>query len=158
MLFGIEDTQPELYAPRSRENVEFDKFNSYEKIVKIFINTFQKFLKQRQSFCDSIVYGLMYKIMEERELKTKEKVKLEKEKAREILGKNLYAELLEIKDEVQLDKTFFGYYNRSFIVNEVLSNHKFFLKDFERRDKFRFLIKKKLLEKMELQEIFLAES
>ena len=158
MLFGIEDTQPELYAPRSRENVEFDKFNSYEKIVKIFINAFQKFLKQRQSFCDSIVYGLMYKIMEERELKNKEKVKLEKEKAREILGKNLYAELLEIKDEVQLDKTFFGYYNRSFIVNEVLSNHKFFLKDFERRDKFRFLIKKKLLEKMELQEIFLAES
>ena len=96
--------------------------------------------------------------MEERVLKTKEKVKLEKEKAREILGKNLYVELLEIKDEVQLDKTLFGYYNRSFLVNEVLSNHKFFLKDFERRDKFRFLIKKKLLEKMELQEIFLAQS
>ena len=94
--------------------------------------------------------------MEERELKTKEKVQLEKEKAREIVGKNLYAELLEIKDEAQLGKTLFGYYNRSFLVNEVLSNHKFFLKDFERRDKF--LIKKKLLEKMELQEIFLAQS
>ena len=43
MLFGTEDTQPELYAPRSRENVKFDKFNSYEKIVKIFMNTLQKF-------------------------------------------------------------------------------------------------------------------
>ena len=154
MLFGTEDTQPELYAPRSRENVEFDKFNSYEKIVKIFMNTFQKLLKQRQSFCDSIVYGLMYKTMEERELKTKEKVKLEKERAREILGKNLYAELLEIKDEVQLDKTLFGYYNRSFLVNEVLSNHKFFLEDFERRDKFRFLIKKSCWKKWSYKKSF----
>ena len=96
--------------------------------------------------------------MEKKEVKTKEKVKLEKEKAREILGKNLYAELLEIKDEIQPDKTLFGCYSRCFLANEVLSNHKFFLKVFERRDKFRFLLKKNLLEKMELQEIFLAQS
>ena len=34
MLFGNEDTQPELYDPEVRENVEFDKFDGFEKSVK----------------------------------------------------------------------------------------------------------------------------
>lgn len=34
MFFGIEDTQPELYDPENRDNVEFDKFKGFEKSVK----------------------------------------------------------------------------------------------------------------------------
>ena len=60
----------------------------------------------------------------------------------EVLGKDLYGELMEIKDDIQLDKTFFRYFDKCFVANEVLSKHNFFLKFFERRDKFRFLIKK----------------
>ena len=70
---------------------------------------------------------------------------LEKNKVNDVLGKDFYEELLEIKDDIQLDKTLFGFFNRCFLANKVLAKHNFFLKFFERRDKFRFLIKKKSL-------------
>lgn len=54
----------------------------------------------------------------------------------EVLGENFYNELLDIKDKIKLDRTLFGYYDRCFIVNEVLSNHNFLIKFFKRRDKF----------------------
>ena len=74
-------------------------------------------------------------------------IKPEKIKAREILGKDLYEDILEIKDKIQLDKTLFGFFNRCSKVNEVLSKYNFFLKFFERRDKYRFLIQKKVKRK-----------
>ena len=38
MFFGSEGMQTELFAPENRENVEFDKFEGYEKSVKKFMN------------------------------------------------------------------------------------------------------------------------
>ena len=67
-----------------------------------------------------------------------------KNKAKEVIGNEFYLELFEIKDDIKLDKTLFGYFNKCFIVDEVLAKHNFFLKFFKRRDKFRFLIKKRL--------------
>ena len=69
---------------------------------------------------------------------------LEKNKASDPLGNDFYEELLEIEDDIQLDKALFGFFDRCFLVNKVLAKHSFFLKFFERRDKFRFLIKKGL--------------
>ena len=52
----------------------------------------------------------MCKITEENKwLITKGRVRLEKEKVREVLGKELYGELMEIKDDIQLSKTLFGF-------------------------------------------------
>ena len=52
----------------------------------------------------------MCKITEENKwLITKGRVTLEKEKVREVLGKDLYGELMEIKDDTQLNKTLFGF-------------------------------------------------
>ena len=56
---------------------------------------------------------------------------LKKYKIAEVLGPNFYNELLEIKDEIKLDKTIFRYFDTCFKVNDVLSNHNFFLKFFE---------------------------
>ena len=69
---------------------------------------------------------------------------LEKDKASDVLAKNFYRELLEIKDDIQLDKILFGFFDRCFLVNKVLAGYNFFLKFFDRRDKFRFLIKNRL--------------
>ena len=77
--------------------------------------------------------------------KSEEKV-LEKSKAKEVLGVGFYNELLEIKDDAKLDRTIFGYFDTCSKVNEVLSNHNFFLKFIKRRDVLRFLIQKKLKE------------
>ena len=51
---------------------------------------------------------------------------LEKGKANDVLGKGFYEELLEIKDDIQLDKTLFGFFDRCFLVNKVLAKYFFF--------------------------------
>ena len=72
----------------------------------------------------------------------------EQNRITEVLGENLYNELLGIKDKIKLGRTLFGYYDRCFIANEILARHNFFIKFSERRGKFRFFIKSKLLVKM----------
>ena len=135
-FYGTHDTQPELYAPENRESIKFDNFVEYEKNVKKFKETLKIFDDSDSPFFDSIIYGLMFYLTEGKNI--------DKNKAKEVIGNEFYLELLEIKDDIKLDKMLFGYFNRCFMVNEVLAKHNFFLKPFERRDKFRFLIKKKL--------------
>ena len=55
-----------------------------------------------------------------------------------------YNDLPKIKDDIKLDRTVFGYFDRCSQANEILSKHNFLLKFFERRDMFRFLIQKKV--------------
>ena len=79
---------------------------------------------------------------------------LQKVKIAEVLSSDFYNELIEIKDEIKLDRTTFGYFNQCFKVNDVSSNHNFFLKFFERRDVFRFLMQKKVQGKSQLTSNF----
>ena len=37
-----------------------------------------------------------------------------KDKVKDVLGSDFYNDLLEIKDEIKLDKTIFGYFDRCF--------------------------------------------
>ena len=99
MFFGPEDMQPELFAPENREDVEFDKFDGFEESVKKFKDTLQNFENTNNPFFDSIVYGVMFRI-------TEGKVALEKNIANNILRKGFYEGLVEVKDGIQLDKTF----------------------------------------------------
>ena len=141
-FFGIEDTQPELYNPMNREFVTFDKFRRFESSVQKFKKTLKNFKNSDNSFSDAVIYGIIF-------YKTDGKIP-EKGKTAEVLGSYFYNELLEIKDEVKLDRTIFGYFDTCFKVNHVISNHNFFLKFFERRDVFRFLIQKKVQGKNQL--------
>ena len=56
---------------------------------------------------------------------------IDKGKSKEIIDDRFYNELLEIKDDILLDKTIFGFFDRCFLVNEVLSKHNFFLEFYE---------------------------
>lgn len=51
---------------------------------------------------------------------------IDKGKAKEIIDDRFYNQLLEIKYDILLDKTIFGFFDRCFLVNEVLSKHNFF--------------------------------
>ena len=62
----------------------------------------------------------------------------------ETIGNDFYNDLLEINDDIKLDRSIFGFFDRCFRANQVLAKHNFFLKFFERRDEFRFQIKKKV--------------
>ena len=74
---------------------------------------------------------------------TKRKI-LDKDEMKDVLGNDFYNDLIEIKNDTQLDRTIFGYFYRCFPVNTVLAKYNFFLKFFERIDIYRFQIKKKL--------------
>ena len=65
-------------------------------------------------------------------------------KIQETIGNDFYNDLLEIKDDIKLDRSIFGFFDRCFRANQVLAKHNFFLKFCERRDDFRFQIKKKV--------------
>ena len=69
---------------------------------------------------------------------------LNKNDAQKVLVDDLYFDLLEIEPEALLDKTLFGFFERCYTINKVLTKYGYFLKFFERRNVYRFLIKKKL--------------
>ena len=60
--------------------------------------------------------------------KAEGKEKLLLEKVKDILGRKLYNELSEIKEEKKLDRTVFGFFNKCFLMNQFLSKHGYFLK------------------------------
>ena len=106
MFFGTVDAQPELYAPENRERVEFDKFEGFEKSVKKYKGRLQNFENTDNPFFDSKIYGVKFRISKRKDL--------EKNKAKNAIGKDFCEELLEIKDDIELDKTLFGFFNRCF--------------------------------------------
>ena len=99
----------------------------------------KKFENSDNPFFDSIVYGVMYHKIEGKIL--------DKDKKKDVLKNDFYNILIETKNDTQLDRTIFGYFDRCFLVNKVLAKYNFFLKFFEQRDINRYQIKKKVLGK-----------
>ena len=58
--------------------------------------------------------------------KTHRKGKPERERAKEVLGEKFYEELFEIKEEIKLDRTAFGFFNKCFLVNQPISKYGYF--------------------------------
>ena len=56
--------------------------------------------------------------------------KLDLKNAQKILGDDLYFALIETEPENMLDKTLFGFFERCYKINQVISKHGFFLKFF----------------------------
>ena len=144
-----ENEQPELFAPENRDKVAFGRFKGFEKSADIFKKTLLNFENVKNHLYSSVIYGLMF---------YKGQTEPDREKAQEVLGDDLYFELLRIKPETLLDKTLFVFFDRCLKINEVLAKHGFFLKFFKRRNVYRFLIKKRCKEKMRLREIYLLVS
>ena len=150
--FG-EDEQPELYAPKKREEVTFDRFEGFEKSVENFKKTLFYFSEVQNQLFNAAIYGLMFFKLETYQQQAG--IKPKKEDAQKVPGDELYFDLTDIEPETLLDKTLFGFFNRSLAINKVLAKHGFFLKFFERYNVYRFLIKTKYKEKMRLPEICL---
>ena len=124
-----------MHAPEDRDLVTFDKFACFEKSVEQFKKIFKTFGDSENQFLGTIIYGVMFH-------KSDGEI-IDKNKMIQVLGEDFYNDLLEVKDEIKLDRTLFGYFDRCFIANQVLAKYIFFLKFFERRDMFRFLVQKK---------------
>ena len=129
MFFGVNDTQPGLYAPENREILDSDLFKGSEKSVSDSKKTLQNFDVEGGG-------GIIFLTQK----KEGGNEKLRRERVKEVNGEKLYEELLEIKD-----RSAFRFFNKCFLVNQLISKYECFLKFFERREKYRFLINKKLM-------------
>ena len=72
------------------------------------------------------------------------------EKAKETLGDDFFLKLKEVESGVMLDYTLFGYFDLCRQINDILFKEYYFLRFYERRNKFRFQLKKKLHNKNEM--------
>ena len=138
------DNQPELYEPEVRDNVEFDFFNDYKKAAENFKKTLVCFSDVENHLFYAVIYELMFK-------KTENGQMIRKKNAREVLGDGLFFDLKEIEAESMPDHSLFGYFNRCFAINTVLGKHGYFLRFFERKNQFRYQIRKKLKSKNKMR-------
>ena len=97
---------------------------AFQNLLKNLKRPFEEnFEDSENRFFDVIIYGVMF-------YKSNGEI-IDKTKIVEVLGEDFYNDLLEIKDDIKLDKTLFGYFDRCFIINQVLAKHFFFLKFFD---------------------------
>ena len=125
----------------------FDRFEGFEKSVENFKKTLFNFSEVENQLFNAVIYGLMFYKLETYQQQAG--IKPKKEDAQKVLGDELYFDLIDIEPETLLDKTLFGFFDRCLAINKVLAKHVFFLKFFERRNVYRFLIKKKVQGKNE---------
>lgn len=78
-------------------------------------------------------------------------VKIKLEYARATLGDDHFLKLIQIETVVMLDHSHFGFFERCRLINEILSEHNYFLKFYERRNKFRYQLRQKLKTKNEVK-------
>ena len=48
------------------------------------------------------------------------KEKPRRERAKEVVGEKFYEELLEIKEKIKLDRSAFRFFNKCFLVNQLI--------------------------------------
>ena len=73
------------------------------------------------------------------------------EKAEETLGKQFFIELKLIENLIMLDHSVSGFFNPCMLANNVLSEFGFFLRFYERRNKFRFQLWQQISEKNKMR-------
>ena len=144
-IFFGKDSHPKLFDPEDRESVDFDKFQGFEIYAQKFKDDLLEFHNIENHLFYSVIFGLMF-------CKAKNCKNINLLDAQKVLGDYLYFDLMEIEDETMLDKTIFGYFDKCHKINRVISKHRFSLKFLERRNMYRFLIKK--IEKTRLQESY----
>ena len=133
-----------MFLPEDRDHVEFDNSECTKERANNFRKTLQRFDNKliENHFFYSMVDGLMSE-------KTKNRPNFDQFK--EILGQDFYLALKEIEPDVMLDHTIFGFFERCSIMNEVLAKFGYFLRFYERRNKFRYQLRQKLKTKNEMR-------
>ena len=74
--------------------------------------TLKNFEDFENQLLDTIIYGIMF-------YKSNSEI-TDKNKITEVIGEDFYNDLLELKDEIKLDRTLFGHFDRCFVVNRQL--------------------------------------
>ena len=134
-----EDDQPEMFSPENRGQIDFHSFENYKERAESLKKTLLRFSDDsiENHFFNSVVYGLMYFKTSERPLKFNS--------ISDLLRRENFLKLKEIEPDTMLDYTQFGFLDRCMKFSDVLAaNFGYFLRFYERRNKFRYQLRQKL--------------
>ena len=134
--FDHRDLQPEMYICEPRENVEFDNFEDSVKLSEKFKKSLCTFedVDKEDSFFYTILFGLLTKLSNNGSFN--------EQPTAEILGEEFAKKLPSEKENFRLDDCHESFFDKCHMVNELIEEKGVFLRVYERKDKFRFLIKK----------------
>ena len=131
-----EDDMPELFNPENREDVEFDSLDNYFHKSQLFKNSLLRFANVDNQFFYAVLYGVLHCKLNGQNV--------ELESAEKVLRTDFLIELKKIEKSTMLDHSIFGFFDRCQVINQVLSEHGFFLRFYKRRNKFRYQLRRKL--------------
>ena len=102
------------------ETILSDKFSWFKRSIKKFKDTVKNLKEGHDNtFFEVISFGLTtYMAVGGKAI--------DQGKIRETKGNGVYNNLLEIKDDIKLDKSIFGYVEICFLANQVLVKHNFY--------------------------------
>ena len=136
LMYGDNEcSDPENFVPDCVEEIEyeFDNFNNFEKRIQIFEKD------PDDSFFNAIFYSIYYTL-----LNNKDEFEFcqDNDKCLQVFGKNILNKLTLLKPELRLNLCFGTFESQCHIINDLLMENNLFLRVYEPRKKFRYLIKK----------------
>ena len=135
---NVDDLEARHYFDSDEEEEELNEFPNFEAKVKLFKESLisPHGLENPDSFFYSILYAIRFK------LSGKVDFLEEEENLKQDVGLTLSHDLFEIKSLLRLDgEDLLNFENQCFQINTILSRHDMFLRVFELKDKFRYIIK-----------------
>ena len=132
----------------SDEEEEINEFPNFEKKVKLFRESLinPQGLENLDSFFYSILYAIRHKLSGKVDFVDEEDLKQD-------VGLALSHNLFEIKSLLRLDLDNLNFENQCFKINTILSKYNMFLRVFESKDKFRYVIKQNSEQKKIFSEV-----
>ena len=135
------DLQPRLYDRNSVDGRDIDNFEKDKYRAETFRKTLLCFSEQHEEsnlFFSAVVYGIYY-------LNNQNRPAADLTTACNAIREDKFEKLVEIKKDIMLDYTQFGFWKKCLKLNEVLSDHfGLFLRFYERRNKYRYLLRKRV--------------
>ena len=145
---NVDDLEARNYFD-SDEEEELNEFPNFEAKVKLFRESLinPHGLENPDSFFYSILYAIRHKLTGKVDF-------LEQEyNLKQDIGLALSHDLFEIKSLLRLDQDVLNFENQCFQINTILSKHNMFLRVFELKDKFRYIIKQNSEQKKFFSEV-----
>ena len=146
----IENLEARHYYNSDDDEDKLHEFANFEAKVKAFhqslINPFG--LENLDSFFYSILYAIRHKFTKKVDFCEQE------DTLKQDVGVDLSSDLFKIKSSLRLDgEDSLNFENQCFTVNTILSRHNLFLRVFELKDKFHYLIKQNSEQKKYVNEV-----
>ena len=146
---NIDDLEARHYFD-SDEEEELNEFPNFEAKVKLFRESLinPHGLENPDSFFYSILYAIRHKLTGKVDFVEQE------DNLKQDVGLALSHDLFEIKSLLRLDgQDVLNFENQCFQINTILSKHNMFLRVFELKDKFRYIIKQNSEQKKFFSEV-----